>query len=194
MNIGVFDNILEKDESLEWVGKPEPFAVIDASSKKSIQIKWIIWAAVAVVLNALYIGFSLGAGLFEFKAFALVVTFGVPIYFCLVPFIDRNILLKRKYAITSKRVIIYAGETNIHSMAIDSFDGVRVVETDGGKGHIAIGSKIVKAPAYKLRGIALSPKTETKDDKDTTIAMVLYNIAGVNKVKALLSGKTKANG
>jgi ABC-type multidrug transport system fused ATPase/permease subunit len=192
MNISVFDNILEKDESLEWVGRPEPFAVIDEVNKKSIHTRWIISVVAAVVINALYLGLSLGAGLFIFKAFALIITIGVPFYFCIVPFIDRNVLRKRNYAITNKRIIIHAGESSINSMELSAIDQVRVVETQNGNGHVIIGAKFANIPEVKLRKFALSPKTETVEEKERTIAIVLYNIAGVKKVKSLLADAVKA--
>jgi hypothetical protein len=66
MDIGVFTSTLAKDETLEWVGKPEPFKVLEGPYKKAVQRKWLIWASITVVVNALLAGLALG-GVFPTK-------------------------------------------------------------------------------------------------------------------------------
>ncbi len=54
-----------------------------------------------------------------------------------------------------------------------------------------IGEKFVTSPDTKLRSHALSPKTITVKNEDITVDLVLYNVEGIGKIKALINEKSQ---
>lgn len=189
IDLGIFDRIMDNGEYIEWVGKAEPFKLADAANKKALNIRWLICAAVAVILTAVYIISTFSRDL-EIQTVIPVITICVPLFIALRPMLDKGTINKKLiFALTNKRAIVYKSETDYSGMALDKTDAVKFTDKGSGIGDVVLGKAAVEAPESKLRYIALVPKTSYNGDEKLVTGLVFYNIAEIGKVKELLEQK-----
>lgn len=191
IDISVFDRILDKDESLEWVGKAEPFKTVDETNKKSMNLRWLVCGVIAVVLTAAYITYVSMSGI-PMQIVVPIVTIVVPLFAAVRPMLDSGTIRRKLiFAMTNKRAIVFVSETNYSSMGLDKIDEVKIIDKGNGIGHVVFGSAAMEVPEHKLRHLALAPKSEYVNDEKTIEGMVFYNIAEVKKIKSMLDKSTK---
>ena len=191
IDISVFDRVLDKDESLEWVGKAEPFSTVDEVNRKSMTLRWIVCGVIAVALTAAYLIY-VSVKQMPLQIVIPIVTICVPLFAAIRPSLDSGTIKKKLiFAMTTKRAIVFASETNYSSMQLDKIDEVKIIDKGNGIGHVVFGSAAMNVPEHKLRHLALSPKSEYVNDEKTIEGMVFYNVAEVKKIKALLNKSTK---
>jgi hypothetical protein len=191
IDISVFDRVLDKDESLEWVGKAEPFKAVDEANKKSMNMRWLLCGALAVVLTAAYIIYVSMSGI-AMQIVVPIVTICVPLFAAIRPILDSG-TIKRKliFAMTNKRAIVFVSETNYSSMNLDKIDEVKIIDKGNGIGHVVFGSVAMNIPEAKLRYLALAPKSDYVNDEKVIEGMVFYNVAEIKKIKSMLDKSTK---
>ena len=99
--------ILWEGEAVRWTGRPQPFRLMGADSRKGIVITWII-SAIVLVVTVLLLGPDLIQGsrsLSDILISTVVILF-VPIILSVRPFLDKKCLEQATlYAITNYRVI-----------------------------------------------------------------------------------------
>ena len=183
-------SVLYKGEIIEWTGKAEPFRLLDGANKNSIQLRWIICAASAIGIVALYIYFAIQMSADIVIPIVLFFAF-IPAMAAIRPSMDRiDILSKVDFAITDQRVITFKS-SQVHAyMAFDDLDKARIIESGDGAGDIMLGSSALNTPEKRRRFVTIVPQKNTDEmGQQTVTGMIFYNIKEIDAVKSLLAAK-----
>ena len=147
--------ILWEGEAVRWTGRPQPFRLMGADSRKGIVITWII-SAIVLVVTVLLLGPDLIQGsrsLSDILISTVVILF-VPIILSVRPFLDKKCLEQATlYAITNYRVIAIIKGEPIY-LPIGKGMQVAVEHKENGCGNLCFGEVIGK-PAGKSRTLAV---------------------------------------
>lgn len=191
INIGVFDTLLGEGEHLEWVGKSEPFKLMDGVQKKRLTMRFLICGVIAVVLTAAYV-IAVSASGGSIQALIPILTIGVPLFVMVRPVMDCNTISKKLiYAVTNKRIIAYQNETTVADMDLDKIGEVKVLDRGNGIGNVAFGVDAVSAPEHKHRFIAIQPKYKYENSDKLYTGIVFYNVAEHKKIISILNKDVK---
>ncbi|MDR1534149.1 MAG: hypothetical protein LBU64_03515 [Planctomycetota bacterium] len=172
------NNVLEKGETIRWVGAPRPYGLFDESRRGST-IMTICWAlAWAVVSIWGYHAMTASSGA-EIKTGVVIFLAGVSLMIVLMPVMDKRKVQKLLYAITDKKVNIISEENdNPISIPLADIDDIRVDKGDKGNCHVRVGSAVFKASVKKLPGLAFRGEFVSRDDgKKTYKGLVFFNVS-----------------
>ena len=188
IDINSFKSILGRDESVEWAGRPEPFETIDKYNKKPFMIRLIAALAIAVILIVIYYVKMAG----QTQPAVPVILIAVAAFVIITPLLDaRAIRKKRVYIITDKNIYTYGGETSSKKMPLSILDEVKILDKGDGISDVFFGSAAIKKPYKKIRSVTLQPIESDVSGQTVICGIVYYNIAGAEKIKALLPSGVK---
>ena len=188
VDIGAVNSILEEGENIEWVGKAEPFNLIDSANKKSLLTSWVTCAAISASLTAAYILVALRNSL-DINMIIFVFVIGFPLFVAIRPFLDKMALKKLTFVLTDKRAIIHKGGSQCTSMELGKIDDAAMINKNNGIGDVVFGSPAVKLPVHKLRHLTLMP-LHAEDEKKSVTGMVFYNVAEAGKIMGMFKKNT----
>lgn len=161
---------LQNDEKVIWAGKPANFSLMDAATKTSIILRWLISAIIGIGCIVAYCVAYGGTDIFE--PLVIVVVLAVMAFVILRPITDRrNIIKKVFYCITDKRVLVSVGNRDLYEL---NRNGLKASFTESTNGcvHVALGS-CSDMGEKKFRVKALAPK---RGQADVVTGFVMYNV------------------
>lgn len=166
-----FDQALLPDERVEWKGRPAPFPLLTAESKKVILLQWILCAVACVAITAIYAAVAISAGVGVNPIMELIIV-AACVLVAVTPFRDRSDVQKKvSYYVTNKRVILVVGD-NFYAL---NRTGIKVEVRKSAKGtlNLLFGSCVGMAP-HKWRRAASLPEIDDEDLSKN--GFVFYNI------------------
>ncbi len=127
INTEKLNAILEKGETVQWSGTPQPYSLFDESRKKSTYytLCWALdWAIVTIgAYYALVIAPSGSEVQKGVVGFLLIIS----LFIVWMPISDKSKVKKLTYAITNHRVIIIPHEsTSLLTMRFAQIDAIRI--------------------------------------------------------------------
>lgn len=182
--------ILKSTEEVQWMGQPEKIPLLAGKAGKGILIRWIVCAALAVILTVVYWAYCNGHDGTEFSLIMLLFTIGIPVAIAWGPIGENAKLSKLHYVITDERVIMYHGDIHF-SMDRSRIDEIRVRDLGNGTSAIYIGKKTFDVKDSKVRYIASHGISEHVDGENIIIGSILYNVKGADKICELFAGQAK---
>ena len=176
--------ILNENETLKWTGSPENIKLTDSANKTKVMIYFgiaLVWVILSIVL---YIPFALKTGNTGIQlVIVLVIMDCIPILLVTSPIREMLGLRKSRYYITDKRVIVQ-GTDRVMSMVLNDGLRVRTEKSEGGLGHVLIGTAGDKKPsAYRVTAVYGDL------DEKTVTGLAFYNIREAEKAASLISSK-----
>ena len=188
MHTNQFSNFLEEGESIEWIGKAEPFVFFDSVHKQNLLIRWVTCLLVAIGAPVAYLLLIAGTDAAPMMPIILFLI-GVPLFIAIRPFIDAHSIKKHLvFAITDRRAITCKGGADFFAITLDASTPVKFIEKAGGVGDVLFGDA-VNRKAHKLRIPALFPQM-FKDDGKPQAGLIFYNIGEIETVKNALEQRT----
>lgn len=180
---------LREDERICWQGRPEPFPLLEGSSKSRILGIWGMTAAMACGLLVWYFNFypKRNVGL-------LGLMFLSTVLIIISPILEKRSLQGQTYWITNQRVIMRARDRSFHYMNLDGIDQIRLVRDQSDNGCLALGKIIFEDVEKQLRWRACHPKEDMRgqEDQECVLGMILYDLRDVDRVAAELKQRTSA--
>jgi len=177
----VRDSLL-KDETVLWVGRPEPFPLTNKSNKMALMLRWIVCAVLLVALSAGYVVYSMGipAGFKPSVIVVFVVVFG---FIMLSPVFDHNKVIKKcLYIVTDKRVIVAVSDTGFHAVGRAGLK-VNALPAENGCVHLLFGAA-VDTPAKKLITRAIVP---VKADDGEVSGIMFCNVKNTQEMQGFFN-------
>lgn len=173
---------LKADETVLWVGRPELFKLVNEANKKSLTLRWIVCAALFVILSAVYIAWSIGSpgGCKPAVIVVLVIVFG---YLMLTPVLDRNKVQKKcQFIVTDKRVLTAVSDSAVYAV---SRAGLKLSAVPAGDGcvHLLFGAA-GKLPEKKYLVKTFAP-VKAEGGSDEIIGTVFYNVKDSQALREL---------
>ena len=180
---------LREDERVCWQGRPEPFPLLEGSSKSRILGIWIVTAAMVCGLLVWYFHFYL-----ERNAGLLGLIFLSAGLVAVSPILEKRSLQGQTYWITNQRVIMRTRDGSFHYMNLDGIDQIRLVQNQSDNGCLALGKIIFEDVEKQLRWRACHPKEDMqgREDQECVLGMVLYDLRDADRVAAELKQRTCA--
>lgn len=190
----VFQNNLEKGETINWMEYPQPFRLVEEDNKKSLYLRWILTPVIAILLIVICIILAQTQNrimyLIVFPAIMIAAAFCV----CLKPMLDAHILRNnRTYIITDRRVILVKSG-NFYSLPLEKINEVRFVRRKNGYEDVIFGKPALQKPYTKVRKLAISPIEKPNGPMGAIIGGAFYNISDAEKIKTLLAPGTIISG
>lgn len=179
----IYEEILLPEEEVEWQGKPGTFPVLASECKTALLVRWIVCAALFVVLTVLYAvaASHVGAPFYILVELAIFVALA---YISIIPIQDwKNIQKKAHYYVTNKRVILAVGKS-LYALNRSGIN-TKCIPAEGDSVHISFGSCADKA-GRTYRRYTVMP--EIDDDDPSKNGFVFYGVhVGKDRLKDLLS-------
>lgn len=175
MDIRIFNDILTAGESLEWVGRSEHWSLWNSKVKTVAVLYWCYCLFAALTASALLKLWSYTAS-HDVSIHWYLLFFGLALLFGFSPFLERFIIKSRKYAMTSRRVLICEYSGVVHEIPWRELDAV--IFTDAGEKRInaAFGAAMMGASFRRQYRVALEPITLNEKNKKVT-GMVLFYLS-----------------
>lgn len=179
----IYEEILLPEEEVEWQGKPETLPLLTSECKTAVLVRWIVCAALFVVLTILYAVLASNAGA-PFHLVVVLVLFVALAYISIIPIQDRNNIHKKvHYYVTNKRVILAVGKS-LYALNRNGIN-TKCIPSDCDCVHISFGSCADKA-GRTYRRYTVMP--EIDDDDPSKNGFVFYGVkVGKDRLKDLLS-------
>ena len=186
INSDALQKILDKGESVEWAGRPEPFQAVDSHNKKAVILRCVISIAIAAAILILYIVLANQKGM-SLNIVVVLIILAAAAFFCVRPLLDARTLKKKYiYIITDRAAITFDGENMVKRLPLGEIDAVQFVDKGNGTGDVILGSSAIKRPYSGIYVTSLIPR-ETQDGNDSTVTgMAFYNVAEYANVRSLL--------
>jgi len=180
-----FRDLLEKDETLLWSGRPERFETLDKTNKQSIVIGTVIKLCVIVGIVALYIHGALMAAGIKWGIIAVILAFGA---FALVnPFLVARRLRDKTFYGLSDRRILRTG-ANDESVPYDRIKSAALCKDEDGHTTLLCGPRTKNLKPRQWRGEADAAFINGPDDPEA-LRVILYNLPMTKELKAILKEK-----
>lgn len=176
---------LRENEQVRWQGRPEPFALLEGSSKAKILRTWIITAAVVCAVLVWYFGYA------EKSAGFLGLLLIIAALIMISPIVERRNLMGQTYWITNERVILCTRDKSFFYMNLDEIDEIRVVRDKSDHGCLALGKIVFEDIDKQLRWRACHPKEDMQGqgDQECALGMILYDLRDVDQAAELVKGR-----
>lgn len=166
------NQLLENGETIQWSGVPQPYSIFDPSRKAST----ITTLCVALLWTIISVGGYYASGT-EIKTGIVIFFLAISAIIVWMPISDKGRIKKLLYGITDRRVIVTAQENSDPiTMPIADIDDIRIDEGDNGNCHVRVGSRVFKASAKKLPGLAYRGEYDDQDGKKKYKGLVLFNV------------------
>lgn len=169
------------NDKILWAGSSKNFSLFSPFAKKSTITRWIICLVLFIGLGAFYYFFTVNTE--AFNPIVFIVLFVVLAVISILPFTDRNLVLKQcHYYITEKRIIF---QRDGMADTILSRPGLMVnisPERDGCV-SVAFGS-VAKAPESRLFRMSFNPDSTLTTG--ITTGCVFLNVEYTDELKAIL--------
>lgn len=178
---------LREQETVCWQGCPEPFPLLEGSSRKQILGIWAATAAVICGLLVWYFQFYQGR-----NVGLLGLMFLIGGLVAISPFLEKRSLQGQTYWITNQRVIVRTRDGAFHYMNLDGIDQIRLVKNQSDNGCLALGGIIFEDVEKQLRWRACHPKEDMRgqEEQECVLGMVLYDLRDAERVAAELGQRT----
>jgi len=167
--------ILLDGEEVRWTGRPKPFALLGADSKREILLTWF-FSAIILFAALVLLFFSLASGAYPLgqALILLSVVLFLPLVLSVRPLTDKKCLEQETfYAITNLRIISIVRD---EALFIPLKKGVKmaVEKTSHEIGNLCFGSTIGQ-PQKKRRSLAVSGRRDS-DSRSTMDGILFYNV------------------
>ena len=172
---------LKDDETVLWVGRPEPFGLVNAASKKGLTLRWIIFGALFVVLAVVYTVLTVGspAGFKPAVIVVLVLIFG---YLMLMPVLDHNKVQKKcQFIVTDKRVLTAVSDSAVFAVSRAGLK-FKTESAEDGCIHLLFGAAAEKLTASKYLVKTFAP-LKAEGGSEETVGLVFYNVKDSQELK-----------
>ena len=180
-----FGELLEKDETLLWCGRPERFETLDKTNKQSIVIGLVVKLIVIGGLLALYIRSALGAAGIKWGIIAAILAFGA---FALVnPFLVARRLRDKTFYGLSDRRILRTGASD-ESVPYERIKSAALRTDEDGHTTLLCGPRTKDLKPHQWRGEADAAFINGPDDPEA-LRVILYNLPMTKELKAILKEK-----
>ena len=179
---GKLKESLMADEQILWKGGCEPFPLVTPLNKKSLLVRWVLCAALFVILSVAYVLLSLRtAGFSIVVELVLLVIFA---YVAGVPLLDHNKLVKKcGYYVTDKRIISAVGYSEVFPISRAGLK-LRAVPAENGCVHLLFGAA-TELPEKKLPLNAIAPIKSEKGEG--VVGLVFFNVKDTPALHELLN-------
>lgn len=179
---------LRDNEQVRWQGRPEPFPLLEGSSKAKILRTWIVTGVIVCALLVWYFGYA------EKNAGFLGLMLIIAALIMISPFTERRNLLGQNYWITNQRVILRTRDKSFYYMNLDGIDEIQVVRDKSDNGCLALGKIVFEDVDKQLRWRACHPKEDMQghDDQECVLGMILYDLKDVDRAAELLKSRTSS--
>lgn len=176
---------LRENEQVRWQGRPEPFALLEGSSKAKILRTWIVTAVVVCGILVWYFGYA------EKNAGFLGLMLIIAAVIMISPIMERRNLQGQTYWITNERVILCTRDKSFFYMNLDEIDEIRVVRDKSDHGCLALGKIVFEDIDKQLRWRACHPKEDMQGqgDQECALGMILYDLRDVDQAAELVKGR-----
>jgi len=173
VDIRVFNDILTAGESLEWVGRSEHWSLWDSEIKKVVVSYWCYCLFAAFMASSILKLWSYAAGHFVSIHWYLLF-FGLAFLFGFSPLLERFIIRNRKYALTSRRILICENSGVVHEIQWQELDAV--IFTDAGirRMNVVFGAELMGSSLRRQYRTALHPVTLNENTKKITGMVFFY--------------------
>jgi hypothetical protein len=145
--------VLKEGETIRWSGCSQPFGLFDEEHKTSTISSFALALAVGGILSGGYWWQAMSQGM-ELKPGVMGFCICVGLLMLYGPFRNKKSVLRLRYAITDKRILVASTEKErVLSMPLSAIDGVRVEKAGDGTSHIRFGSSVFEASRKKTPDI-----------------------------------------
>lgn len=176
---------LEKNETIQWTGKPIKTKFLDEDVKSRYILELAITAAVCVFLIVGY--------LILCQKNDTEIMFGMIAIIILLTVLPVSSIFsvwfslgKLTYVITNQRVMIWHSSNKVFALDLKNVDSITIVSGKNGMESLCIGSPTTKLPSFKLRSGGAESIRVTRYDNETLTYPVFYNIADANNAMSIL--------
>lgn len=180
-----FRELLEKDETLLWCGRPERFETLDKTNRQSIVVGTVIKVCVIAGILALYIKGALMAAGIKWGMVAVIVAFGA---FALAnPFlVARRLRDKTFYALSDRRILRTGA--NDGSVPYERIKSAALRTDEDGHTTLLCGPRAKNLKPRQWRGEADAGFINGPDDPEA-LRVILYNLPMTKELRAILKEK-----
>lgn len=173
---------LNPGEQILWVGKAEPFSLLEKDSKKSILMQWAIYAVVAVALLGLYLSYSVGANLPPNMLLIAVIVLSALFLASMPGSAKKKIESSEAYVVTDQRVISMGVKTNMKALPRTGLK-IRRETLQNGTEIILMGTACEK-PITAARHITLYGLSDHSGEEQE--GMAFYSVKDAKKICDLI--------
>ena len=179
---------LQAGETVRWEGETAQFPLLEKTYSRRI---WVQWIASTVVCGGLLFWYLSSDVV---KETGIIVLLGVVLATLLLsPVWERYCLVKQRYWMTNRRIIVMSWDQTLYSMPLEDVDAYRVIRDQSSTPCLVLGSHRFEDIAKQLRWRACHPKEDVQR-ASTVDGMILYAVKNVDEAVSFLKadaiGKT----
>lgn len=181
-------NQLRQGESVVWQGKTADFPLLDEGSKGKILRTWILTAAVAVGLLALYCSrndsWSMGF---------IGLVLAIAAFIILSPVLERGSLRGQRCYITGQRAILVTRSHDFYAMELGDVDDFQLFRNGDSGDCLVLGSGVFGDVKKQLRWRACHPLTDAQNHGgvETVCGMIFYGLTNADAAAELLEARSR---